>query len=138
MQGLRGTVRSSARVIPGEALKALSTINETPFRDVPTLVSNAKQNLVPRIEAPDGRVFDVFISRTLEDKKEVVRPHLTALRAAGLSVWYNEFEIRIGDSLCRKIDKGLTSSRFGVVIAYTLSRLFGCDWPEYELDDIVI
>jgi hypothetical protein len=30
-----------------------------------------------------------------------------------LSVWYDEFEMRIGDSLRRKIDKGLANSRFG-------------------------
>ena len=59
------------------------------------------------------RVFDVFISHTSEDKDDVVRPLATALRDAGLSVWYDEVELRIGDSLRRKIDKGLASSRFG-------------------------
>jgi hypothetical protein len=58
-----------------------------------------------------------------------------ALQGAGLSVWYDEFELRIGDSLRRKIDKGLASSRFGVVV---LSQaFFGRGWPEYELDGLV-
>ena len=90
---------------------------------------------VPCIEAPVGRVFDVFISHTSDDKAEVVRPLAIAIQGAGLSVWYDEFELRIGDSLRRKIDEGLKSSRFGVVI---LSRaFFGRGWPEYELDGFV-
>ena len=77
----------------------------------------------------------MFISHASEDKDEVVRPLATALRLAGLSVWFDEFELRIGDSLRQKIDKGLASSRFGVVI---LSRaFFGRGWPEYELDGLV-
>ena len=68
-------------------------------------------------------------------RDDVVRPLAIALQAAGLSVWYDEFELRIGDSLRRKIDKGLASSRFGIVI---LSQaFFGRGWPEYELDGLV-
>ena len=60
---------------------------------------------------------------------------MQVLRDAGLSVWYDEFELKIGDSLRRKIDKGLAASRFGVVV---LSRaFFGRGWPEYELDGLV-
>jgi hypothetical protein len=70
-----------------------------------------------------------------EDKDAVVRPLAVALQSAGLSVWYDEFELRIGDSLRRKIDKGLANSRFGVVV---LSQaFFGRGWPEYELDGLV-
>ncbi len=135
MQGLRGTVRSSARVIAAEALKPLPAINERSLRDLPSLVRNVTQEQVPGVEASDEQMFDVFISHTSEDKDEVVRPLATALRNAGLSVWYDEFELRIGDSLRRKIDKGLASSRFGVVV---LSRaFFGRGWPEYELDGLV-
>ena len=134
MQGLRGTVRSGVRVIPGEALKPLPTINEAPLRSIPTLVRNIDDS-VPAVDTPDGRKFDVFISHASEDKDEVVRPLATAIQAAGLSVWYDEFELRIGDSLRRKIDTGLASSRFGVVI---LSQsFFGRGWPEYELDGLV-
>ena len=135
MQGLRGTVRSSIRVIPGSALRPLPTINEAPLRTIPTLVRDAEDDFVPAVEAPNGRLFDVFISHTSEDKDDVARPLAIALQAAGLSVWYDEFELRIGDSLRRKIDKGLASSRFGVVV---LSQAFlGRGWPEYELDGLV-
>ncbi|MDV5825779.1 DUF1883 domain-containing protein [Sphingobium naphthae] len=135
MQGLRGSVRSGVQVVPGAALTPLPTINEAPLRSVPTLVRDADDDLAAPPEAPDGRVFDVFISHASEDKNEVVRPLANALREAGLSVWYDEFELRIGDSLRRKIDRGLGSSRFGVVV---LSQaFFGKGWPEYELDGLV-
>lgn len=135
MQGLRGTVRSGVQVVRGEALRPLPTINEAPLRSVPTLVRDTDHDLAPTPESPDGRVFDVFISHASEDKDDVVRPLANALRAAGLSVWYDEFELRIGDSLRRKIDRGLGSSRFGVVV---LSQaFFGKGWPEYELDGLV-
>lgn len=135
MQGLRGTVRSGARVIPSAALRPLPPINEAPLRDVPTLVRNTARDRFPKANAGNEQNLDVFISYASEDKDEVVRPLTTALQTAGLNVWFDEFELRIGDSLRRKIDKGLASSRFGVVI---LSQaFFGRGWPEYELDGLV-
>jgi len=59
--------------------------------------------------------YDVFISYATEDKDEVARPLATALRGNGLKVWYDEFELRIGHSLRRKIDKGIANSNFGVI-----------------------
>ena len=96
---------------------------------------NVVHEQVLGMDAPDESVFDVFISHTMEDKADVVRPLATALRDAGLRVWYDEFELKIGDSLRRKIDRGLAASRFGVVV---LSQaFFGRRWPEYELDGLV-
>ena len=135
MQGLRGTVQSAVSVIPVEVLKPLPPINEASLRDIPSLVRDVSHDHVPRADAPDEQVFDIFVSHTSEDKAEVVRPLASALQAAGLSVWYDEFELQIGDSLRRKIDMGLANSRFGVVV---LSRaFFGRGWPEYELDGLV-
>ena len=85
--------------------------------------------------AADEREFDVFISHASEDKDQVVRPLALALQNGGLKVWYDEFELKIGDSLRRKIDKGLAKSRFGVVV---LSKSFlGKGWANYELDGII-
>jgi len=79
--------------------------------------------------------YDVFISHATEDEDEIVRPLANALVSAGLRVWYDEFELRIGDSLRRKIDQGLARSRFGVVV---LSKpFFAKNWPQYELDGLV-
>jgi hypothetical protein len=81
------------------------------------------------------QTYDVFISHATEDKDDVVRPLANSLVAEGLRVWYDEFELRIGDSLRRKIDYGLGHSRFGVVV---LSHaFFSKNWPQYELDGLV-
>ena len=79
--------------------------------------------------------YDVFISHATENKDEIVRPLAEALIGQNLRVWYDEFELRIGDSLRRKIDAGLTQSRFGIVV---LSHaFFEKNWPQYELDGLV-
>jgi hypothetical protein len=57
--------------------------------------------------------YDVFISHATEDKDEIVRRLASELVLVGLRVWYDEFELRLGDSLRRKIDAGLARSRFG-------------------------
>jgi len=126
MQGLRGSVRSSARVVPGP----LPEIREAPLASVPSLVHTQP----PGDDSPP-REYDVFISHATEDKDGVVRPLAQALRDGGLAVWFDEFELRIGDSLRRKIDAGLAKSRFGIVV---LSRsFFGKGWANYELDGLV-
>lgn len=79
--------------------------------------------------------YDVFISHASEDKEEVARPLAEALRSNGLSVWYDEFELKIGDSLRRKIDKGIANSNFGVIV---ISRDFiSKGWTNYELDGLI-
>jgi len=92
-----------------------------------------------RSEIPeeDNRVreYDVFVSHASEDKELVARPLAEKLRKLGLRVWFDEFELKIGDSLRRKIDKGLANSKFGVVI---LSKSFiNKGWANYELDGII-
>jgi hypothetical protein len=130
MQGLGGSVRSSARVLPGP----LPPFREVPLSSVPSLVQRDSPPGVPPA-AGVSREYDVFVSHASEDKDSVVRPLAHALSAAGLAVWYDEFELRIGDSLRRKIDTGLATSRFGVVV---LSRsFFRKGWTNYELDGLV-
>lgn len=81
------------------------------------------------------REYDVFISHASEDKDDVARPLAEALRNNGLSVWYDEFELKIGDSLRRKIDKGIANSNFGVIV---ISRDFiNKGWTNYELDGLI-
>ena len=130
MQGLRGSVRSSARVLPGP-LPAMRAASPEPIAPI-------GQNVAALETARGDQVFkewDVFISHASEDKDEIVRPLSAALVAAGLRVWYDEFELRIGDSLRRKIDAGLANSRFGIVVLSV--AFFSKNWPQYELDGLV-
>lgn len=50
--------------------------------------------------------YDVFVSHASEDKETFVRPFVEALQANDIAVWYDEFELRLGDSLRRSIDNG--------------------------------
>ncbi|UCH96556.1 MAG: toll/interleukin-1 receptor domain-containing protein [Candidatus Aminicenantes bacterium] len=79
--------------------------------------------------------YDVFISHASEDKEDVARPLAAHLKEQGLSVWLDEFELTLGDSLRRSIDRGLSKSRFGVVILST--AFFSKEWPNRELDGLV-
>jgi hypothetical protein len=127
MNGLRGTVRSSARVLQG----ALPTARSLPLASAPGLFQRDER---PGVESV-VREYDVFISHASEDKDAVVRPLAAALKGENLRVWYDEFELRIGDSLRRKIDQGLANSRVGLVV---LSHSFiAKGWTNYELDGII-
>lgn len=79
--------------------------------------------------------WDVFISHASEDKDSLVRDLAKALASSGLKVWYDEFTLKLGDSLRRSIDRGLAASRFGIVV---LSHsFFSKEWPQRELDGLV-
>lgn len=113
--------------------KALPTINQQPLSSVPTLIHNRGFGIDFDIDIDPE--YDVFISHASEDKNEVVRPLANSLRDKGIKVWYDEFEMKIGDSLRRKIDKGLANSRFGIVV---ISKDFiKKGWTNYELDGII-
>ena len=43
--------------------------------------------------AEDAKQWDALISHASEDKDNFVRPLATALRALGVSGWYDEFKL---------------------------------------------
>jgi hypothetical protein len=78
--------------------------------------------------------WDFFISHASEDKQAIARPLADTLLAKGMKVWYDEFSLTVGDSLRESIDRGLSQSRFGIVI---LSRhFFAKHWPQKELNGL--
>lgn len=78
--------------------------------------------------------FDVFISHASEDKDDFVRPLAAALTQMGLRVWYDEWTLKLGDSLRKKIDEGLFQAEYGVVV---ISKNFiSKSWPQAELDGL--
>src|SRR5574344_267817 len=79
--------------------------------------------------------YDFFICHASEDKDDIIRDLADALVGKNIKVWYDEFELKIGDSLRKSIDKGLTNSKYGIVI---LSPSFiKKNWTEYELNGMV-
>ena len=132
MQGLQGTTRASFRLIPVAALRPLPPIQQnTPqLRAIADNLAEAAPS-----NANGTHDYDVFISHASEDKTAVVTPLANALKECGLSVWFDSFELKIGDSLRRQIDAGISRSRFGIVVLSP--AFFAKGWPQYELDGLV-
>jgi hypothetical protein len=130
--GYRGSVHAAVRVLPG----ALPPIRQM---SAPSLASirQAADDYAAEFADLDllPRECDVFICHAGEDKDGAARPLAQTLRALGLTVWFDEFELHIGDSLRRSIDRGLLGARFGVVVLSP--SFFGKGWPNYELDGLV-
>jgi hypothetical protein len=127
--GHAGKVKSAVRVLPG----ILSPAKQQPLSSVPSLFLGNEN--APNPDVDTEREYDVFISHASEDKDSIVRPLANALKDKGLEVWYDEFELKIGDSLRRKIDVGLSKSNFGIVV---ISRYFiKKGWTNYELDGLI-
>jgi hypothetical protein len=80
-------------------------------------------------------VCDLFLSHAHEDKESIARPLYKALTGAGLTVWFDEAVLKMGDSLRSKIDEGLVRCRYGVVILSP--RFLAKQWPQRELDGLV-
>lgn len=59
---------------------------------------------------------DVFISHAYEDKADVAKELADSLIAEGITVWYDEYSVQLGDDLLHKIDEGLVHSQYGVII----------------------
>jgi hypothetical protein len=106
---------------------------ERRMRERSTVRSN-----VPRtapVPAPTATAWDFFISHASPDKEEIVAALAEGLTSKGARVWYDDFELRVGDSLRQRIDDGLARSRFGIVVL-THSYLAGRAWTENELNGL--
>jgi hypothetical protein len=71
---------------------------------------------MPTTDLASQFAHDVFISHASEDKAAFVDDLVKVLHARGLRVWYDAFEIKLGDDFRRKMEQGLLGSRFGVVV----------------------
>jgi chromosome segregation ATPase len=95
----------------------------------------SSKQISDKMEIIEEKKYDFFISHASEDKDDIVRSLADSLKENGFEVWYDEFELKIGDSLRKKIDSGLINSRFGIVI---ISPSFvKKNWTEYELNGMV-
>ncbi len=79
--------------------------------------------------------YDAFLSHASEDKETIARPLFDALTAAGVSVWFDEAVLKLGDSLSAKIDEGLAKCTHGIIL---ISPSFlDKRWPQRELAGLV-
>ena len=80
------------------------------FEEVQKAVQASARN------SSSATTYDLFISHASEDKDDFVEPLVESLVSRKIKVWYDKFEIELGMSLRRSIDKGLAESKFGLVI----------------------
>ncbi|MCA1679868.1 MAG: toll/interleukin-1 receptor domain-containing protein [Actinobacteria bacterium] len=77
-----------------------------------------------------ARVGPLYLA-CVRGQDAVVRPLAAELRGRGLRVWYDEFELKIGDSLRGRIEDGLARSARGVVVISP--SFFAKHWTLEEL-----
>ncbi len=127
-------------VVGGSTLMNLCSTRMFPEADVVyslhhgLMLRMADRNYDESKVAPEEIGYDAFISHASEDKEKFVKPLASALTRMNYRVWYDEFELRVGDSLRESIDKGLVNSRFGIVVLSP--AFFSKNWPQYELNGL--
>lgn len=94
------------------------------------------QNIHPRVRGPEYvELLDVkpraFISHDSRDKDEVARPIAQTLQQMLCPVWYDEYSLKVGDSLRESIEKGLKETKFCILIL-TSNFLASGGWPKNE------
>jgi len=86
---------------------------------------------MPRLET---HASDIFLSHASEDKDEIARPLKIALEERGISVWFDEIKIEVGQSIRQAIEAGIARCHFGVVILSP--HFFARQWTQAELDGL--
>lgn len=110
----------------GQKFPAIETSGTLTPRDRRELASTVVKAIYP---------WDLFVVHADEDKQEIAAPLATALTKEGLKVWYDDFSLKMGDSLRRSIDRGLSEAGAGLVILSP--HFFRKEWPQKELDGLV-
>ncbi|NHN60060.1 MULTISPECIES: toll/interleukin-1 receptor domain-containing protein [Halorussus] len=80
-------------------------------------------------------MWDAFVSHAGEDKDEFVEPLAKELENCGLNVWYDDFELSVGDSIPNEIQRGLHNSDHGIVVLS--EAFFEKSWTQEELDSLI-
>ena len=76
----------------------------------------------------------LLVSRS-QDKDAVARPLAELLGQRGVSVWFDEATLTLGDSLRRSIDRGLSECTLGIVLVSP--AFLAKEWPQRELDGLM-
>ena len=73
--------------------------------------------------------YDVFLSHSSKDL-DTVRAIAERLRDDGVRVWLDDWELRAGDNIPAKTEKGLENSR--ILVLCMSANAFGSDWAQLE------
>ncbi len=76
-----------------------------------------------------------FISHDWRDKKDIAQPIALGLSRMRCPVWYDEYSVKVGDSLRASVEKGLKESKKCVLILSS-NFLSNTGWTKTEFDSI--
>lgn len=98
-----GTSSRSRRSSVSYSTREYQTLN--PIREQVVQIAETEVN---------GR--DLFLCHAWDDRRGAALQLNNLLTGLDVSVWFSEMDVPLGTSLIRKIDKGLASSRAGIVL----------------------
>jgi len=96
------------------------------------IIKSSKFDIIQGTEELPNQSFDFFISYASEDRDSAVDPIVERLLERNYKVWYDKFELTLGDKLTQNINEGLKNCIFGVVVLS--HNFFKKKWPREELD----
>lgn len=73
-----------------------------------------RETVENRATVPDLR--DIFLCHAWDDRQGAAKELYNLLVSKGVSVWFSEKDVSLGQPLMRAIDKGLANSRVGLVL----------------------
>lgn len=65
---------------------------------------------------PQSKSIDFFISHASEDKDEFVREFVNRLLKLGYLTFYDEYSIKLGDSIVEKLNEGISNSQVFIIV----------------------
>lgn len=117
----------------GETQLILRTSGSPAFaRELERVIGLEPDSIETMSTAPADSVPRVYLAHASEDHATLAKPLAERLMANGVNVWLDEWEIRAGDSLRRKMEEGLADCTHFVVIL-TPNSLHK-PWVETEID----
>lgn len=117
-------------------LKNIENMKQNYESRILNLQSIISEDIVNNIDVSNGKYYDVFISYAFADKESFVDNFVRELESQNVKVWYDETELKWGDSLRSSIDKGLKKSSYAITI---ISPNYVADnkyWTKNELEGI--
>lgn len=87
-------------------------------------------------EPGEEKKWTIFLSHSSKDKKPFIDWLYGKLRSADLIVWYDKYEILVGDSIIQKIAEGLNGSEFLIVVISQWA--VKSNWVKEELEHRIL
>ncbi len=100
-----------------------------------TQLKSSNKNRYIAVNNQENSMKDLFICHASEDKQKVVQPLVDAFKQANISYWYDQAEIKWGDSITKKVNEGLSISRFVIVVLS--SAFLDKNWTQRELYSVL-